>query len=772
VWLCGGGWIAESQSPSATEEQCPSRQPPDLLQLLVMLPFPNPIPGFNPSWTEAPNILPALYLAADQINNRSDILPCLQLELLVVDGGCDIAATTAYSAAVGLIGNDGRMARVVGVVGPGCSSSTLQTAHTLNQPDIELIHIHDAGTPLLSDRDKYTNSLGILGSTQSFVDLSLALMWKSDWRNIAILFESNRVYFRSTKEAFVASLNSDVNLLFSSPVYTTFYPLDGIRSSLARIVFIFTETSHSLRIMCLAYHMGMVYPAYQWVFISHRLTDFIGENTNLSDSITFSYNRQTYSCALDNLLNTALEGSFLLNYQLESLSSNETRKLANTTFEEFQQLYEERATLENATVTYWAYNLYDAIWAWARVLHRITVDNNDLFNNDYEYGNRTLANAILNEFYARDFEFEGMSGLISFNSSNGFYDRPSNLYQVVGGEETHVAYNNGTSIMKIRPLVIVPDQVRVTGLVNIEVIVIFAIVQLLEFIALIVLHVLTVVYRNEPTVRASSPKLSHFAFVGSYLLIFGLMLFVFVEIRVHSAEVSGPVCQTIWGWLFPIGFTLTIGTVTIRTWRLYRIFTHYLNPGKLISNTALITMIVILLSVDIIIAIIWTAFDPLRLIIVEYPVQVGPASELILDRSCRSQAAGLEGFVWWIIVMSIRVTELIVMVVLSVQTRRIPNKTFTTSSLRIFSYIISAVFVLGVVLYYMFIFLSFNPNIDFSILCIVLNLLILLYMACVFVPPLAPVLHAKIQKTRDSGKTPFQATHSMDWTKHNQYTNN
>ena len=168
------------------------------------------------------------------------------------------------------------------MVGPGCSASTLQIAHTLNQPDIELVHIHDAGSPLLSDRNKYPNSLGILGSTQSFVDLSLALMWKSGWRNIAILFESNRVYFRSTKEAFVASLNSNVSLLFSSPVYTTFYPLNGIRSSLARIVFDFTSTSHSMKIMCLAYHMGMVYPAYQWIIISHRLTDFIGENASLS----------------------------------------------------------------------------------------------------------------------------------------------------------------------------------------------------------------------------------------------------------------------------------------------------------------------------------------------------------------------------------------------------------------------------------------------------------------------------------------------------------
>ena len=744
LWLYGNSQPTESALP-ATEHCLTGQRRPEPLQLLVMLPFSNPIPEFNPSWTEAPNILPALYLAADQINNRSDILPCHQLELVVVDGGCDIAATTAYGAAVGLIGAEGGVASVVGMVGPGCSASALQTAHTLNQPNIELVHIHDAGSPLLSDRNKYHNSLGILGSTQSFVDLSLALMWKSGWSNIAILFESNRVYFRSTKEEFVSSINSNVSVLFSSPVYTTFYPLDGIRSSLARIVFVFTSTTHSLRIMCLAYYMGMVYPAYQWVIVSHRLTDFIGENASLSDNITFSYSGQVYNCSLGTLLNVALEGTFLLSYQLESLSSGNNSKLANITFEEFLQLYKERAAQKNITATYWGYNLYDAVWAWARVLHRITANNSEAFN-DYEYGNKTIANTILNEFYAHDFEFEGMSGLISFNSSNGFYNRPSNLYQVVSGEERHVAYNNGTAIIKLQPLEIIPDLVRVTGLVNIGVIAIFSILQLLEFIVLIVLHVLTVVYRNEPTIRASSPKLSHFAFAGTYILIIGLMLFVFIEIRAHPAEVSGPVCQTIWGWLFPMGFTLTIGTITVRTWRLYRIFTHYLNPGKFISNPALITMLMVLLSIDIAIAIVWTALDPLRLVVVGYPVQLGPASELVLDRSCRSQS-GLEGFVWWVIVMSIRITELLVMVVLSLLTRQIPNKNFATSSLRIFAYIISAVFTLGLVLYYMFVFLSFNPNVDFSILCIVMNILILLYIACVFSPPLVPVIRAKIKKS-------------------------
>jgi gamma-aminobutyric acid type B receptor len=717
------------------------------INLLTMLPFPNPIPQFDPSWNEGNKILPAVYLAMDQINNRTDLLPCHKLELVVVDGGCDIAATTAISSTIGLIGDT----KVVGLVGPGCSTSALQTAQLLNRSAINLIQIHGGGSPLLGDRSEYPNSLGLLGSTQSFVDLSLALMKKAGWRNIAILFESNRVYYRSTKEAFVASLNSNVSVLFTSTVYTTFYPLDGVRSSLARIVFVFTAPSHSLRIMCLAYHLGMIYPAYQWVIISRRLSDFVAENASPSDSITFTYSRRTYTCSLGSLLSTALEGTFLLNYQIEPLNINKS-KFANTSFEEFLELYNERADSYNVTTTYWSYYFYDSVWAWARVLHQMTINNSNIFNN-FHYGNESLTNAMLKEFYARDFEFEGMSGHISFNSSNGFYNRPSNLYQVVGGEKRHVAYNNGTSIIKLQPLEVVPDLVRTeSSQIHVALIAVFAIIQFVEFFTTALLHVLTVVNRKEKSVRASSPNLSHFAFAGCYTLLVALQLHSFIEIKVHSDEVSGAVCQTIWGWLLPIGFTLTIGTVTVRTWRLYRIFTHYLNPGKLISNPSLITMMVILLSIDIIVAVVWTSIDPLRLVIIETSVQVGSANELVLDRSCQSQLGfGFQGYaIWIVIIMTIRFTLLIVMVALSVLTRRIPNKSFTTSSLRIFAYIFSGVLVLGFMLYYLLIFLNLDHNIQHFVLQSMLNTCIMLYIGCVFIPPLMPVIQAKVKQVRDN----------------------
>ena len=732
------------------QQRCPSDNLQRSLRLLVSLPFPrSAFPLFDPSWNEGDKVLPALLLARDQINDRTDLLPCHQLELITVDGGCDIIPTIAVSTAAGLFRRELTRDLVVGVVGPGCSASALELANVIDQSRVEVVQIHGGGSLLLANRSRYNNSLGILGSTQSFIDLSVALLKQNKWSNIAILFESARVYYTSTKEAFIDTLNNDktrnVTVRFVSPVYSTFYPLNGIRNSLSRIVFVFTALSHLRRILCLAYHQGLVYPAYQWVIISHRLSDIISDNASLSDTITFTYDRLEYTCSLGMIRNVSLRATFLINYELFSTDVNGSGKFANTTFDEFLTLYENRADEYNVTTTYWSYYFYDAIWAWARVLHRLMANNSKLFDN-FKYGNSTLANSILETFYASDFEFEGMSGRISFNPDNGFYNRTFYLYQVVDGNERRTGYSDGNEVILFEgeiPLVI-SDDVRADRSVSHKLIGFFAFLHFLFFFIILMFHILTVVYRDSKSVKASSPNLSHFAFFGAYLQIIGLMLFLFLQVREQRKEVSGPICHTVWAWLLPIGFTLVIGTIIVRTWRLYRIFNHYLDPGRFISNPALVTMLLIMVSVDIVIATVWTAVDQRQSIETRDTIQNGLAKEEVIIRTCRSQNDG----VWLSLVMSYKVAQLLITVILALLTRHIPNKSFATTTLQIFSYIYSAVFGIGFTLYFFFLFVSsasyrLDSNINYAILYITATIMVTLIIVCVIGPPLVPVIQDK-----------------------------
>ena len=715
----------------ANSQQCASCNLQNLT-LLVSLPMPNRLSLFDPSWNGGNRVLPALYLARDQINNRTDLLPCYKLELVTVDGGCDISATTAVSTVAGILNENNTT--VVGIVGPGCSASALQTATFVNESRIELVHIHGGGSPILANRSRYNNSLGILGSTQSFVDLSIALMKKNKWRNIAILFESNRVYYRSTKDEFIKAVNSrNVTVRFLSPVYSFFYPLDGIRNSLSRIVFVFTALTHLRRILCLAYHEGLVYPAYQWVIFGHQLSDIIDEK------MSFTYDKQEYSCPLGAMKDAALRATFLINYQL---FSNGSAKFANTTFDEFLSLYSERAAHYHVATTNWSYYYYDAVWAWAYVLHRLTVKNSKLFS-DFQYGNETMAKLILEEFYASDFEFEGMSGRISFNPSNGFVNRSFYLYQIdADGNEIRIGDGNANDIKPIDGLVI-SDIVRADTPVSRVLIVFFLLLHFMLFFTILLLHVLTTVYRNTKSVKASSPKISHFAFSGAYLLLFGLILFLVFEVKEHSANAREPICHILWAWLLPIGLTLIIGTVIVRTWRLYRIFIHYLDPGKLISNPALVIMLLIMLSVDIIIAVVWTSVDQTQLMITD-TIENGQARETVVIRTCPSK----NDLNWLSLIMAYKVAQLVVMIVLAFLTQNIP-KTFATTTLQVFSYVYSTVFGIGFVLYGFFLFFGdtsyrLNSDIDYGILYTVLSIMEILFIVCVFSPPLMPVLRNKV----------------------------
>jgi len=63
------------------------------------------------------------------------------------------------------------------------------------------VNIDLGASPLLSepkDRDLYSNSLGIVGSSYSYVEAIAALMRETGWRKATVLYEEKRVYLQST----------------------------------------------------------------------------------------------------------------------------------------------------------------------------------------------------------------------------------------------------------------------------------------------------------------------------------------------------------------------------------------------------------------------------------------------------------------------------------------------------------------------------------------------------------------------------------------------
>ena len=158
-------------------------------------------------------------------------------------------------------------------------------------------------------------------------------------------------------------------------------------------------------------------------------------------------------------------------------------------------------------------------------------------------------------------------------------------------------------------------------------------------------------------------------------------------------------------------------------------------------------MLVAMISVDLVIAVVWTAVDPQKLMMVNRTEEIGSARGLVINRICRSQR---QESAWLVVVMSYKVAQLIALVSLTLLTRHIPNKTFTNTPLRVLSYTFSAVFAIGFALYYCFLYFrrSSHANIKYTVLYFTLDTLMLLFILLVFVPPLTLIIRMKINERK------------------------
>lgn len=299
------------------------------IYLLCLLPYPDP--RYNPSWSEGPPISLALGMAQEQINNQTALLPDYHIQLIHDDSGCEFT-TKAY---VGFMRNvySNSNKKVIGIIGPGCSSAALAIAPLTSNKDIAIVTLHGGGSPLLANRTNYGYAISSLGGNDSFALIGIKLMQKSGWSRVGVLFDESRLFYASTSEIFRKVLDNSDNLTigFLSPVYDTFIPLDVIVNEGLRINFLFTPVVTTQRILCLAMHQGLVYPAYQWIITSNTFDE-------VARDVLFTYNNVQYSCSETDMKTVALNQCAFINYRLSPLNETAPTTYSKHSFREYDSL--------------------------------------------------------------------------------------------------------------------------------------------------------------------------------------------------------------------------------------------------------------------------------------------------------------------------------------------------------------------------------------------------------------------------------------------------
>ena len=134
-----------------------------------------------------------------------------------------------------------------------------------------LPNVHIASSAELEDRDKYPYSFGIVGSTFQLVDALFSLIRYNRWDKVTLLYDDSRASYYATKKLREKFLNQPF-IVFYSTVYDTFFPLDSLKDSEAKIISITTTLVFAQKIMCIAKYKGMHFPNYQWIIVGHQIS--------------------------------------------------------------------------------------------------------------------------------------------------------------------------------------------------------------------------------------------------------------------------------------------------------------------------------------------------------------------------------------------------------------------------------------------------------------------------------------------------------------------
>ncbi|KAK3609600.1 hypothetical protein CHS0354_038599 [Potamilus streckersoni] len=161
--------------------------------------------------------------------------------------------------------------------------------------------------------------------------------------------------------------------------------------------------------------------------------------------------------------------------------------------------------------------------------------------------------------------------------------------------------------------------------------------------------------------------------VGGLISSSGSFLYGLDFIYAGEMEINSVICQAK-NWLLVSSFTVIVGPIFAKTWRVHRIFKHATKGSMIITDQRLLMLLGLALIVDAIILTAWQVFDPLlyRSVEVNLTIQTKPngnetTSTSFIVYECRSTY----GAIWLCVVLVWKWLLLTVGLYLAWQTREI-----------------------------------------------------------------------------------------------------
>lgn len=720
---------------------------PSDLNVLILSPYPNePTESLHTEvgWAGGPALFPAAELAADLINNRTDILPDNTLRLINADSGCEFttraSVTFAREAAFNFYNE------VIGIVGPACSPAAIEIGGITTRQYADVVSITIANGPLLPTTS-LTNMFRLLSSAGLSAHALLKLLQKNGWTSILTVADSASIFFLSIYSRFR-------EIIAAYPIKAPLFDIEdkmllfnSVRNTY-NVIYVFAGSTESRKLLCLALKLNFVYPDYQWIFVEVP-------PSRLLSVVKVSYNGKYYTCT-ENEMKKAVDRIILLNFRLipeirtvktdVGLSYNDFL----TEYEPYHQKHVSQIqNITDGLVTLlesakkWAATYFDSIWALGLALNRtaqVMKGKNMTLSSKKQNG---ISSIIRNELLS--INFSGITGQIYFH--NETLEVPSitiDILQMNSADVVKIGYYYEEKLFVTDPenASFVDPIKRELVTIRVELAAIFFPIAIIIFLIFGIFHLIFLIFRNYKSIRAQSPHFIHMVFSGCYLYIISSLLDTiraanwtqFQDIESSQFVVTiGTLCNVV-GWCLSLSTMLIFGTMCTLSWRIYRIFTHYLNPGKSISDPFLVGVIVALLTINVSVLVAWSAHDPLlpRFIVTSEGLRSG-----IVPVYARCDCEHLS---LWFLSWLLNELVIVLVVTLAILNRNVPKKDYFNNTKSHSAMVYTISFLNGICIPIYFILLSVD-HIDAAY--VVFQLFTLGSPACVciclLVPPVIPL---------------------------------
>lgn len=708
------------------------------IYFVVMVQFPDPLgrEWLAGSYDDGHNIAPAVYLAAEQINNRSDLLKDYSIEVIQSDGGCNIAERTVIGFTEQIVCSS---KPIMGIIGPSCAASASLVGQLTAKEELSLITVHSGGHKTLGNRSKTPHAYGVLGPLSRNVQTFIALMKRNLWTRIGIIYSVTSSFYYEIGTDILKQVELEgFEIAFASIVYGTYFPIEEIKQSFVRVTVLSILPQIARNILCLAFHHGLVFPNYQWITVQ----DII----EIVDT-DFNYAGQSYKCSADDI-NSALTGGLFLFPEL--LSEKENKSLLLTDYQLTYKQYLAQSSKQtfkykdvfgvNSSRSAWADAFYDATWTLAFALNNSLEDlNKDL--TQYGSGSKELAEIVGN--HITKLEFQGVSGLIKFDNDTGFnIGGIVNIFQY-GENRTskRIGFYNGTLILvEITSVTFVNATFpKKSTHLSYKVAVILVSLCVIAMLFALPIHAVNIAFQKRAILKSSNPQMNHFIFLGSYLVLLGITVLTVIETIDFSSVHKAPLCRVV-PWTLSVGMTFIMGTVLSKTWKLYYIYVTSKQGRRIkdrqtvaVRTQFLIGTVIILVCCTILLCLIWTIVDPLKPSNYEsIQIENSEMSPIILvDTSCKSRWT-----LYWLLSMFLFECLLALCSVCLAALTRINIKGFKNNEVVILVYLLAITFSLGVPLYTVVSIrdTSVDTTLRYAILCIFLCAVIYICLFVLFLP--------------------------------------